>query len=356
LDIFWIAFYYLTSSTGFNVGQIGITKQQGRLKKLMRKKLGIALGLLMVFSIMSASPVFAAKKYFLSFGTGGSSGTFYYLGAGFANIVSKYNKDIEITAQPTNASIENAKLVANGEADLGFVSAGCLQWLKETEDLDISNVAIMGVGHRSDIHWFTLKKTGIKSIADFKGKKIGVGPHGSGAPVNFAIPVLEAGWGYKADEDYQAVWYSFGEIINGLKDGSIDAGIITAGYPVSSIMDLASTHDLVLLETPQDILEKIIEKLPYIDPIVIPAGTYKGQNEDVLSYTEFNRILVKKDLPEDVMYRIVKTIFENEEEKNAVHPQAELWNLDNILHGADTDGVPVHPGAMKYYIEKGIVK
>lgn len=293
------------------------------------------------------------EKYVLSMGTGSSSGTYYYIGAGFCNMVSKYFPEIQITAQSTAAAFENARLVARSEMDFGLTCAGTLEYLKKDENLDLSNVAMIAVGNRSDAQWITLNNSKVKTFEDLKGKKVGVGPQGSATLMLMSMNTLEAGWGLKP-EDYTPVYYDFGEIVRGLKEGTIDAGVIAAGFPLSSIMDLCSTNDVRFLEVSPEALQKIESAQPYLQGIVMPADTYDDLDKDVQIYTAYQRMICRKDLPEEVVYKFMQAVYEHPEERDQIHPQASLWSLENALNGAESDNIDFHPGAIKYFKEKGV--
>ncbi len=340
------------------------------LKRSGRKCVTISAMLIMIFCVLvlgcsskenqaengKSGAKKAPEKVHLAMGTGSSAGTYYYLGAGFANLVNKYYPEIQITAQSTAAAFENARLVATGEMDLGLTCGGTLKYLEEKEKLDLSNVALISVGHRSDAHWLTLANSGINQLSDLKGKRVGVGPQGSATLRLYSITTLDAGFGLKPDTDYTPVYYSFGEIVRGLKEGTIDAGLIAAGFPIATVLDLCTTHKVRFLEISDPILKKLISSKPYFMPITIPAGTYNRQDHDIKSYTIRQRLICRKDLPEEVVYKIVKAVYDHDTERNQIHPQAALWTLENALAGAESDGVDIHPGAIRYFKEKGIYK
>lgn len=297
-------------------------------------------------------PTVSAQVTLLSMGTGSSSGTYYYLGAGFANIVMKYYPEIRINAQPTAASFENARLLLRGDLDMGWACDGTVTRLKEKEGLDVSNLAIIGTGHRSDVHIVTLKKE-YQTVKDFKGSgaRIAVGPQGSATVELFCPYLLIEGLELVEGEDYIPIYYSFEEAERGLEEGTVDVAITAAGYPLPGIAELCNTRKVYFIDVPDDILEKMIAKRPFVRPLIIPKETYRGMEKDNQTYYMRQSLICRKDLPEDVVYKFCKAIFEHPEEKNAIHPQAELWNLEN-LEGIDVE-LPVHPGALKYYREKG---
>jgi len=296
----------------------------------------------------------SAKTTVLSMGTGSSSGTYYYLGAGFAKIVGENYPEIRINAQPTAASFENARLLVSGELDIGWACVGTATTLREQEGLDISELAMIGIGHRSDVHIMAMKEE-YKTVKDFIGRKprIAVGPHGSATLVLFNHFLLADGLELVEGEDYIPVYYSFSEAERGLKENTVDVAITAAGYPLPGVIEMCNTNKVYFVDIPDDVLEKMIKKRPYVKPLIIPKGTYPGMEKDNQTFYMRQTIMCRKDIPEDVVYKICKAIFEHPEDKNAIHPQAALWNLEDV-EGID-DELPVHPGALKYYQEKGVL-
>jgi len=319
----------------------------------MKRCLSVSVFLIGVLIILVLSPVSSfAQITFLSMGTGDSSGTYYYLGAGFAKIVEENYPEVRINAQPTAASFENARLLVSGDLDIGWACVGTASALHEQEGLDISNLAMIGIGHRSDVHIMTMSKE-YKTVKDFidSGARIAVGPHGSATKVLFNHFLLVDGLDLVEGEDYIPVYYSFSEAERGLKEGTVDVAITAAGYPLPGVIEMCNTNTVYFIDIPDDVLETMIEKRPYVKPLIIPKGTYPGMEKDNQTFYMRQTIMCRKDIPEDVVYKICKAIFENPEDKNAIHPQAALWNLEDI-EGID-DELPVHPGALKYYQEKG---
>ncbi len=289
---------------------------------------------------------------FLSFGTGSPAGTYYFLGAGFAAIINKYVDGVRVTAESTAASTENARLLIRGEMDMGLACMGTLADLKK-QGMDVNKVRLIAVGHTSDAHWIVRKDSPIKSINDFKGRVIGVGPAGSATLNIYSKKHLKTGWGLTF-KDFSPKYLSFSEITRGIRDNTIDAGIIAAGAPVAAIMELARDVPIRLLDIEPEALKKLRAAYSNVVPLTIPAGTYHGIDKDTHTYTLPQMWLCRADLPEDLVYKIVKAVYEHPEEKNAIHPLAKMYTIENAFRGAN--GVPVgyHPGAIKYYKEKGI--
>jgi TRAP transporter TAXI family solute receptor len=320
-------------------------------KKVVSAHAAVGLGIFAAILIL-ISPQSAPAMKFLSFGTGSPAGTYYFIGAGFASIINNHVPGVRVAAESTAASTENARLLIRGEMELGLACMGTLKDLKN-EGMDVDQIRLIAVGHTSDTHWIVRKDSPIQSIADFKGRVIGVGPAGSATLNLYSKKHLTTGWGLTFD-DFTPKYISFSEVTRGIRDNTIDAGLIAAGAPLASVMELARDIPIRLLEVEPEALKKLRAAYSNVVPLVIPAGTYEGIDKDVHTYTLPQMWLCRTDLPEDLVYQIIKAVYENEEEKNAIHPLAKMYTLKNAFRG--TPGVPVgfHPGAIKYFKEKGI--
>jgi uncharacterized protein len=312
---------------------------------------GFVLALLMTVATMIC-PHQASAIRFLSFGTGSPAGTYYFLGAGFSSIINNNVPGVRVAAESTAASTENARLMIRGEMELGLACMGTLKDLKDA-GMDVDQVRLIAVGHTSDTHWIVRKESPIQSVYDFKGKVIGVGPAGSATLNIYSKKHLATGWNLTFD-DFSPKYISFSEVVRGIRDSTIDAGLIAAGAPLASVMELAHDIPIRLIEVEPDVLKKLRAEYSNVVPLVIPAGTYEGIDKDVHTYTLPQMWLCRTDLPEDLVYQIIKAVYDHEEEKNAIHPLAKMYNIKNAFRGSP--GVPVgfHPGAIKYYKEKGI--
>jgi len=316
------------------------------------KSFSFLTAIIFVVSIIMITPGNAGAVKFLSLGTGSPAGTYYFLGAGFAAIINKHVPGVRVTAESTAASTENARYLIRHKMDMGLACMGTLDDLKK-QGMDVEEVRLVAVGHTSDTHWIVRKNSPIKSCYDFKGKVIGVGPAGSATLNIYSKKHLAAGWGITL-EDIKPKYIAFHEITRGIRDNTIDAGIIAAGYPIAAIMELARDIPIRLLETEPEVLKKMQANYPNVTAFVIPAGSYKGIDKDVHTYTLPQMWLCRTDLPEDVVYNIIKAVYDNSEARNAIHPMAKKYTVENAFRGSNSVPVGYHPGAIKYYKERGI--
>ncbi len=296
----------------------------------------------------------AARKY-LSLATGNPGGTFYFIGAGFANLFNKYVPDVRVIAESTAASEENFHYVIRKKVDMGLISIHVIDPAVEKK-MDLSGVRLVCLGHTSDRHWFVRKDSPIKTVSDFRGKRVALGSPGSGTLVSSKVELGSAG--KLSIEDIKPAYLSFTESITAIKDGTVDVGVISAGYPVASLLDLARTVPIRLIPYSEAELKTLMDSYPYYVKVVIPAGTYQGIATSTLTRGIVTAIFCRKEMSDDLVYQLMKALYDHQKEKDAIHPQARQWSLENMFRGAEytTKYIPFHPGAIKYLKEKGVWK
>ncbi|PLS08547.1 TAXI family TRAP transporter solute-binding subunit [Neobacillus cucumis] len=288
------------------------------------------------------------KPEFISILTGGTGGTYYPLGGSFAKII-KDETGIETNAETSGASAENMTTLKNGDGEIAFTQTDIATYAKEGKlmfkDNKVSNVKAIATLYPETIQIVTTQKTGIKSIEDLKGKKVSVGSPGSGTVAN-AEQILEM-YGLTFN-DIKKQDLSFDESAEGIQDGTIDAAFVTAGTPTGAVESLSATENVVIVPIAQDKIDKLIEQYPYYVKDEVPAGTYK-LNEAVPTVAVQAMLVARSDLSETVVYDITKAIFENLDK--VTHAKGKLIKAENALNGV---GIEVHPGAKKYFSEKGV--
>lgn len=282
--------------------------------------------------------------------TGGTSGTYYPLGGQMAKIITD-ETGIQTDAVSSNASADNVLDLAEGNADIAFVQtdvvANAIEGTNAFEGKKVDNVQAIGSLYPETIQIVTTTKKDIKSVADLKGKKVSVGAPGSGTYIN-AEQILEA-YGLSMD-DIDAQNLDFGESTGGIQDGTIDAAFITAGTPTGAVEGLTASTEVSIVPIDKDKADALIEKYPYYAADTIEKGTY-GLKEDVETVAVLAMLAVRDDLSEDVVYDITKAIYDNPDKIK--HDKAKFIKPENGLDGI---GIDLHPGAKKYFDEKGIEK
>lgn len=307
---------------------------------------------LLLTATLAMSSMFAAahadNPKFLSMLTGGTGGTYYPLGGAIAKIVSD-ETGIQTDALSSNASADNIIALNDGEAEIAFtqtdVAAYAIDGVNNFEGKKVDSIQALGSLYPETVQIITTDKSGIKSVTDLKGKKVSVGAPGSGTYVS-AEQILEV-YGLNM-KDIKAQHLDFGESVGGIQDGNIDAAFITAGTPTGAVEQLTATAKVNVLAVDGDEAKKLIDKYPFYGVDTIKEGTY-GLSNDVDSVAVLAMLVVQKDLPEDAVYNITKAIYENSDK--IAHAKAKEISLENALDGI---GFDVHPGAKKYYEEKGL--
>jgi hypothetical protein len=317
---------------------------------VMKKLLGVCVAVLFVIGMVV--PVYAADtKLVLS--TGGTAGTYYPLGGAIARIWNTKIPGMNVTAQTTGASAENIRLINKKEAELALVQSDTLDAAynaKAPFTETIKSMSVIAVLYPEIIQVVVRADSPIKSIADLKGKKVGVGAPGSGTVANFNQLMDIYGL---AKDDVKSQYLSFSESAEQFKDRHIDAFIVTAGIPNAAIMDIATQHEIRILNIPADMAAKLIGKYPFLAAAKVPAGTYKNQAQDVATVAVNAVLIAGNDLSADVVYSMTKALFDNQAELASAHAKGKELNLQNAVQGVS---IPFHPGALKYYKEKGAIK
>lgn len=285
---------------------------------------------------------------YLSFLTGGTSGTYYPLGGAIATIISE-ETGIQTDALSSNASADNIIALRDGEAEIAFtqtdVASDAVEGTNVFDGEPVDSILAVGSLYPETVQIVTTKKSGIETVEDLAGKKVSVGAPGSGTYVN-AEQILEIHGMTMDDIDAQKL--DFGESTGGIKDGNIDAAFITAGTPTGAVEELQANAEINILPIAADKAEALIEKYPYYATDTIQEGTY-GLESDVETVAVMAMIVVKDDISEDVVYEITKAIYENTD--SIAHAKAEFISKETALDGI---GFDLHPGAKKYFEEVGV--
>jgi TRAP transporter TAXI family solute receptor len=316
----------------------------------MRRLIISGVILVLIFSFSSA---WAQKSVRLSIATGGTGGVYYPMGGGMANILSKYIPYLEATAEVTTASVDNCRLVAAGKADLAFIMAdtGWDAYMgreKFKEKIPLRTVAVL---YPNNMHIVTVEGTGIEKVSDLKGKRVSTGAPGSGTEIK-GLRILEA-YGLDPDKDMKRDKLGVAESAGALKDRKIDAFFWDGGLPTAAVTDLGATPGIkIKLISHADAVPKMREKYgPLYVKGIIPAKTYPGQEVDAPMAVVWNLLVCHEKMKGEVAYDIVKTIFDHKPELIASHKDARYLSLEPQAGGSP---IPLHPGAIRYFTEKGV--
>lgn len=314
----------------------------------MKKFLMLSLAALIVVGAMAGM---ASAKTFVSIATGGTGGTYYPVGGGIAQVVSKYVPDLQVTAETGNASVANLNLIGTHKIEMAMVQNDTAYWAYKGKAMfkeEFKNVRAVASLYPEHVQLIALKNAGIKNFMDLKGKRVSVGAPGSGVEADVRAIFLANGLKYS---DMKTDFLDFNATTQRFKDNQIDAGFIVAGYPTAAVMDLATTKDITLVNFDKATLEKLQKESPFFVPSVIPANTYKGVTTDTNTPAVMAILVVDAKVPDKVVYEFTKAFWTHIDEIQNVHAKAKLITPKTAMDGIT---VPVHPGAAKFYKEAKI--
>ena len=304
-----------------------------------------------VFSLPSA---WAQKTVRLSIATGGTGGVYYPLGGGMANVLSKYIPYAEATAEVTTASVDNCLLVGQGKADLALIMAdtGLDAYQGKAQFKGKVPLRTVAVLYPNNMHMVTVEGKGIEKVKDLKGKRVSTGAPGSGTEV-MALRVIEA-YGLDPNKDITRDRLSVSESAGALKDGKIDAFFWVGGLPTAAITDLGATPGVKMkLIGHAEAVPKMRGKYgPLYVKGVIPVKTYPGQSMEIPIAVVWNLLVCNENMKESLAHDIVKTLFDHKPELVASHREASNLSLEHQAGGGSP--IPFHPGAVRYFTEKGL--
>ncbi|MDH5204147.1 MAG: TAXI family TRAP transporter solute-binding subunit [Hylemonella sp.] len=290
-----------------------------------------------------------------SIATGGTGGVYYPMGGGIAAVLTKHVPGMQATAEVTGGSVDNLKLIGSGKPYVAFTMADTSHDAFRGQNKFDNNqipVRTLMVLYPNRMHIVSVEGRGISTMSDLKGKHISTGSPGSGTEI-MAFRILAAA-GLDKDKDVDRERLGASESVNAIKDGKIDAFFWMGGLPTAAVTDLANTPGIKI---------KMIDHAQTVAPMnstygnlyvedTIPMNTYRGMEQDNQQATVMNLLVANASMDDQTAYNIVKTIFDKREDLIAVHKVAKDFKLEN--QKASASPIPFHPGALKYFAEKGI--
>ena len=314
----------------------------------MKRITSIVLSLVLLMMMVACSGGSSSK---MTMGTGGTQGTYYAFGGVLGQYI-KNHADIDVTVVSTDGSKANIQGIASGDYQLGTVQSDVMAYAWEgtrsfEEDGKVDSFRVVAGLYAESVQLVTMDPE-IKTVADLKGKAVSIGAPGSGVYFN-AIDVLNAAG--LTEDDIDPQYLSFGDSADGLKDGKIDAAFIVAGAPTAAITELCTTNDAYLVPIDGEVADKLMAASPFYTLYTIPAGTYEGQTEDVVTVTVKATLIVSASADEDAVYNLTKAIFDNIEAIAEENGKGAELSIENATSGMTA---PFHAGAAKYFSEKGV--
>ncbi len=297
-----------------------------------------------------------AQQKTIAIGTGGTGGVYYPLGGGLANLISKNLPGVQATAEVTGGSVDNLKLIASRQSEVGVHDGGRgarrLQGAGQVQGQRKVPLRTLMVLYPNRMHVVTIEGTGINKMSDLKGKRVSTGSPGSATEV-MAFRVIEAA-GLDKDKDMKRERLGVAESVNAIKDKKIDAFFWVGGLPTAAVTDLGATPGVkIRMIDHSEVVDKMNAKYGnlYVTD-TIPAKTYPGQETDNQISTVQNILVTDDKLSDELAYKIVQLIFDKKADLVAVHKEAE--NFDLKYQKTASSPVPWHPGALKYFADKGV--
>lgn len=316
------------------------------MKNSYRLVLAVAAGALLALP--------AQAQQFINVLTGGTSGVYYPLGVSLSQIYGKALPGAKTAVQATKASAENLNLLQAGRGEMAFTLGDALSdaWKGDAEagfKTPLNKLRGVAAIYPNYIHLVASADSGIKSLADLKGKRVAVGAPKSGTELNTRAILKGAGMSY---QDLGKVEYlPFGESVELMKNRQLDATLISAGLGVAAVRDLATAVKIVVVPIPADVIAKIGD--PAYQPATIPANTYNGQTADAPTVAIPNFLVTHEGVPADTVYAMTKSMYDNLDQMVAAHAAAKAIKRENAIKGMP---LPLHAGAEKYYREAGLIK
>jgi uncharacterized protein len=323
----------------------------------------VLLILTVIIFISSGADAQQAKQEKLSFSivTGGTGGVWYPLGGAIGGVIGKHVPNTEASSEATTAAIDNMKLLSAGKAGMAFAYDYHIFWANEGRVPGISGkhkIRLAMAFYEQPLHIVTTDSTGITSVMQLKGKRVSVGAPNSGTEeqAEYVLKSLGIDW----NKDLKKEKLGAGESVSALKDGKIDAFFWSGAIPTASIIDMASTPGakMVLLPVEGEIAAKIMKGNPGVfHKTVFPKGCYSGVDRDINAIAITAVLQVMDTFPEDRLYMILKAIFDNKDELSAVWKGAATLTPEKAVRQVTPAALKyIHPGARKFFKEKGVLK
>ena len=314
-----------------------------------------AISALAVSAALIAGAALAQQGLNIAIATGGTGGVYYPLGGGMANVLSKHVPGMQASARVTGGSVDNLKLIGSQQSEVALVMVDAALDALKGEDkfkgtpVDVRTLMVL---YPNRMHVVSMEGTGVEKMSDLKGKRVSTGSPGSATEV-MAFRVIEAA-GLDKDKDMRRERLGVAESVNALKDRKIDAFFWVGGLPTAAVTDLGATPNVkIKMIDHADTVDKMNKKYDNLYTTgVIPAKTYPGQDKDNPIAVVQNILVANAKMSDKVAYDIVKTFIEKRDELVAVHAEAESIKLEN--QSPKNSPIPWHPGAVKYFSEKGL--
>lgn len=322
----------------------------------MKRPVQVVLAL--AIAACAATAALAQQRLFFGIATGGTGGTYYPLGGMLAQLISNKatvgGQKVSATAEAAGASVGNARLLGNKEIESAFVAADILDAAYtgsgQFQGAPLKNLRALGALYPETVQLITRADMGINSVRDLKGKSVSSGAPGSGQ-YQLLTDLLRVHGMSRTDVKEDSS--SFTQAVDKIKDGNLHATLITAGVPTAAVTDFAQSHALKVIPLSGPEIAELRRQQPYYAEVPLPANTYKGQTAAVPTLAVMAVWATHEAVPEPVAYEVTKALYENTATMAQVHVQGKNITLTTATA---VGTAPLHPGALRYFKEKGVVK
>lgn len=325
------------------------------MKKFIVFSVATLFGLIL---LTGPAPLLADEQIFVTIGTGGVTGVYYPTGAAIARLVNRGRKkhNIRCSVESTGGSVYNLNAIAAGEMDMGVCQSdwqhhayhGTSKFVKKGPNKNLRSVFSI---HAEPFTVVARADSGIKNFMDLKGKRVNIGNPGSGQRGTMTVLMKALGW--TKDDFKLASELKSAEQSKALCDNKIDAMVFTVGHPSGSIKEATTTADSVLVNVTGPVIDKLVKDNDYYRTATVPGGMYRGTDSDIKTFGVCATFVSSANTPEDVIYNIVKSVFDNFDNFKKLHPAfSSLKKEEMIKEGLSA---PLHDGARKYYKEAGMM-
>ena len=320
-----------------------------------RNLIGLGLAVAMGGSLAAGAAV-AQEQQFISVGTGGVTGVYYPVGGAICRLMNQTRRDhgIRCSVESTGGSVFNVNAIKGGDLEFGVVQSD-VQYNAFNGEANFAdggaheNLRSVFSLHAEPLTIVARADSGITDFDSLKGKRVNIGNPGSGQRALMDLLIAEKGW---TNADFSlAAELAPAEQSSALCDNNIDAFAYTVGHPAGAIQEATTTCDSVIVPVEGEVVDKLVEDNPYYFKAVIPGGMYRGTDNDVNTFGVGATVVTSATVDDEVVYQFVKAVFDDFDNFKSLHPAlANLAPEDMVGQG---NSAPVHPGAEKYYKEKG---
>ncbi len=288
----------------------------------------------------------------MALATGTTAGVYYPLGGALASRWTRDLPGVVVKAEVSAGSVTNLIQVAKGESDIGFGQADAVaDAFRGTGRFPTPlPLAVLGRVYPNIVHLLSVEGRGVRSVSDLRGKRVSLGPPGSGNEVTARNVLRAVGI---AEEEFRVRQMNYNQSINGLKDGTVDAVFLAAGLGVSSVIELGLTRELILVPFTADEIAAVEAANAAYQGIEVPPGVYRGVDAPVITPSLWNMLFVHRDLPADIARRLAASLLAGREEFRSVTRNADFIQVDSLGEVGD---LPLHPGARAFYEEERSVQ